>query len=394
VAYGGTEEVAGVSKQPRWSRRAPRRRTVAAGRLLRWALAATLAAGVARTLHEVAVSLGGRPAGDRAERIRRSPQYRAGAFRNPAGEPVRLPEADLGLLRRMLLGDGPRRPTRPVPLVRTPPHPPPADLCVTWYGHATALLEIEGRRVLLDPVWSERCSPAARIGPRRLHPVPVRLAELGPLDAVLISHDHYDHLDLATVRALTRHGTAPFLVPLGVGAHLDAWGVPAARIIELDWTESRTVAGLRFTATAARHFSGRGPARDNTLWGSWVVRGARRRIFYSGDSGYFAGYRDIGTRYGPFDLTLIQIGAYDRAWPNMHMFPEEAVRAHLDLRGDLLVPVHWATFNLAPHAWAEPVERLWHAARSRGVRLVVPRPGQRVNVADPPALDCWWRAVA
>ncbi|MFD0819498.1 MBL fold metallo-hydrolase, partial [Micromonospora zhanjiangensis] len=227
----------------------------------------------------------------------------------------------------------------------------------------------------------------------RLHPPPVALADLPPVDAILISHDHYDHLDLPTVRALSRGGSAPFVVPLGVGAHLERWGVPADRIVELDWDESATVAGLTLTATAARHFSGRGFSRDRTLWASWVIAGADRRVFYTGDSGYFEGYAEIGATYGPFDVTLMQIGAYDPAWPNIHMFPEEAVAAHLDLRGDVLIPVHWATFDLALHTWADPVNRLWREAKARDVRLAVPRPGERIDLADPPPLDPWWESV-
>jgi L-ascorbate metabolism protein UlaG (beta-lactamase superfamily) len=222
----------------------------------------------------------------------------------------------------------------------------------------------------------------------------VPLDRLPPLDAILISHDHYDHLDMATVRALRRTQLAPFLVPLGVGAHLERWGVPGLRIVELDWGESVSLAGLRFTATSARHFSGRGFSRDRTLWSSWVVAGDTRRLFYTGDSGYFEGYAAIGETHGPFDVTLMQIGAYDPAWPNIHMYPEEAVSAHLDLRGDLLIPVHWATFNLAVHSWADPVNRLWREAKARDVRLAIPRPGERVVANDPPPVDGWWQSIA
>ncbi|MEK8106797.1 MBL fold metallo-hydrolase [Micromonospora sp. M12] len=233
----------------------------------------------------------------------------------------------------MIFGKQKRRPSAAVPLLRPGAATTEAadELNIVWYGHASTLIEIEGRRVLLDPVWSDRCSPRTWSAPpaARATGTPRRAA---PLDAILISHDHYDHLDMATVRALLAGQSAPFLVPLGVGAHLDRWGVPAERIIELDWSESHRVAGLEITATAAQHFSGRGLRRDGTLWSSWVVAGARRKVFYTGDSGYFDGYADIGAEHGPFDVTLMQIGAYDRAWPTIHMFPEEAVSAHLDLR--------------------------------------------------------------
>ncbi len=247
--------------------------------------------------------------------------------------------------------------------------------------------------MLIDPVWSDRCSPSSLAGPRRLHPMPVPIEALPRVDAILISHDHYDHLDLATVRALTRSQDAPFLVPLGVGAHLDSWGVPAERIIELDWDDSVTIGALRLTATAARHFSGRAFTRDRALWSSWVIAGAGRRVFYTGDSGYFDGYAEIGERYGPFDASLMQIGAYDTAWPDIHMFPEDAVAAHLELRGGLLIPVHWATFDLALHTWSEPVDRVWREAKARDVALAVPRPGERIAVDEPPPVDGWWQAL-
>ncbi|MEU5911925.1 MBL fold metallo-hydrolase [Micromonospora sp. NPDC047527] len=365
------------------------------GRLLRGTAGLAALAGLAWVARDVPAALGGRLTGARAERAARSPQFRDGTFHNQAGStPMMAADPGRNLLRELIFGKQKRRPTAPVPLLR-PAAPQAADeLTIVWYGHASALIEIEGRRVLLDPIWSDRCSPSGLVGPRRLHEPPVRLDELPPLDAILISHDHYDHLDMATVQALTAGQSAPFLVPLGVGAHLDRWGVPAERIIELDWTESHRVAGLEITATAAQHFSGRGLRRDGTLWSSWVIAGERRKVFYTGDSGYFDGYAAIGAEHGPFDVTLMQIGAYDRAWPSIHMFPEEAVDAHQDLRGGLLIPVHWATFNLALHDWSEPVNRLWAEAKARDVRLAVPRPGERVVVDEPPAVDGWWQSIA
>ncbi|MFY1670010.1 MBL fold metallo-hydrolase [Plantactinospora sp. WMMB334] len=373
------------------------------GRRLGWALAA-VAFGVsalgaaAWAVRDVPAALGRLPEGARAERARRSPQFRAGVFRNSLDTRLALPGTGRRILWEMLFGHRARRPPGGIPVrvpeaAADPASAPPGELNVIWYGHATALIEIEGRRILLDPVWSDRCSPSTRLGPHRLHPVPAPLDRLPRLDAVLVSHDHYDHLDMATIRALRDAQSAPFLVPLGVGAHLERWGVPPDRIVELDWGERTRVAGLDLVAAPARHFSGRGLVRDRTLWASWVVAGHRRRVFCSGDSGYFGGYAGIGTEHGPFDLTLVQVGAYSDAWPEIHMFPEEAVTAHLDLRGGLLVPVHWGTFDLAPHGWADPVDRLCRAAGARGVRLAVPRPGERVVVDHPPPVDGWWRSL-
>ncbi|GAA3162850.1 MBL fold metallo-hydrolase [Planomonospora alba] len=361
------------------------------GRLIAGGLALA-AAGWA--LRDVPAELGGRATGERLARMTRSPRFRDGAFHNPVpADPVPATGAPQ-LLAQLLRDRAGRRPAGPVPLVASPATPPSeTGLSAVWYGHATTLVEIEGRRVLFDPVWSERVSPSRLVGPRRLHPLPVPLAELPPLDAVAISHDHYDHLDRATVRALTATQTMPFLVPLGIGAHLERWGVPAPRIIELDWEEEAVVAGLRFTATAARHFSGRTLRRNDTLWGSWAVAGPNRRVFYAGDSGYFDGYARIGAAHGPFDLTLMPIGAYSPAWPDIHMDPEQAVAAHLDLGGRLLLPVHWATFTLAFHPWAEPVDRLWHEAKARDVRLAVPRPGDRIDADAAPQVDPWWEML-
>jgi L-ascorbate metabolism protein UlaG (beta-lactamase superfamily) len=351
-------------------------------------------AAAAWAVRDLPVALGGKADGARAERMRRSPQFRDGAFRNQA-RTRQIPEGTgPSMVRELFFGGQQRTPVRPVPLV-TPDLPTePADgLFLTWYGHATTLVEIDGARVLFDPVWSERVSPTQLVGPRRLHPMPQPLDELPAVDAIVISHDHYDHLDLATVRTLLRTQTAPFVVPLGVGAHLERWKVPAERIIELDWEESAEVAGLRLTATAAQHFSGRAFVRDDTLWASWVVAGPTRKVFYTGDSGYFDGYAAIGEQHGPFDATLIQIGAYAEGWPDIHMTPEDGVATHVDVRGGLLVPVHWATFKLALHAWTEPADRVWAEAKAREVALAIPRPGERIDVDDPPTVDPWWQTL-
>ncbi|MGN9780795.1 MBL fold metallo-hydrolase [Nonomuraea sp. ZG12] len=349
-------------------------------------------------LRDVPAELGVRPltsGPDRADRIRRSRQFRDGTFVNPMPETTTMMTAPpVSLLGEMVKDRELRRPPGPIP-VRVPPTgaPSPTGLGAIWYGHASTLVEIEGRRVLFDPVWSDRPSPSQLVGPRRHHPLPVALNRLPQVDAVVISHDHYDHLDLNTVRGLTRTQKAPFLVPLGIGAHLERWGVPAYRIIELDWDEEAHVAGLRFVATAARHFSGRTLTRNDTLWGSWVVAGAAKRVFYAGDSGYFEGYKGIGAAHGPFDLTLMPIGAYNASWPDIHMDPEEAVNANLDLGGKLMLPVHWATFTLAVHPWAEPVDRLWREAKARDVKIVVPRPGEAVDTAAAPPVDGWWKTL-
>ena len=320
-----------------------------------------------------------------------SPHRRDGAFHNI--EPATGTSSAAVILQAVLARGVTGRPARPVPLAPVEIATAAAPLAVTWFGHSSALIEIDGHRVLVDPVWSERVSPSHRVGPRRMHPVPAPLSALPAIDAVLISHDHYDHLDLPTVRSLARHYGAPFVVPLGVGSHLRRWGVPEDRVVELDWGGSTTVGGLTLHCTQARHFSGRGIARNTTLWSSWVVAGPAHRAYFGGDTGYTHAFARVGAALGPFDLVLLPVGAYSEHWPDMHMTPEETVRAHGDLRGEILLPVHWATFNLGFHAWGEPVDRVCAAARAANIRLVVPRPGERIDLAAPPEPQDWWSAV-
>jgi len=305
------------------------------------------------------------------------------------------------MFRHQFFGKEERVPKRELPVIHQAAssyaNEPASRLRATWMGHATTLVEIDGKRVVTDPIWSDRCSPSQWIGPKRFFPPPIALQELPKIDVAVVSHDHYDHLDMNTAQALANNGTQ-FVVPLGVGAHLEAWGIAPTQIVELDWNETATVAELRFTATPARHYSGRNPLfRDNTQWASWVVQGRAHNFFFSGDSGYFSGFKEIGTQYGPFDLSLIKIGACDVTWPDIHMTPEEAVQVHADIRGKLLLPVHWGTFNLAFHAWNDPAERVLNAAIRAGAALVVPRPGELVeptlvSAQDGRApADAWWR---
>ncbi len=272
--------------------------------------------------------------------------------------------------------------------------PPASGLRVTWLGHSTMLLEIDGVRVLTDPVWGERVSPLTWLGPARFYAPPLAIEDVPSIDAVVISHDHYDHLDHPTISAMKDWDTT-FIVPLGVGAHLAYWGVPESRIVELDWWQSRRVGALEIVCTPARHASGRtGFDFGATLWAGYAFIGDAHRVFFSGDTGLFPAMRDIGERLGPFDLTMIEAGAYDAAWPDWHLGPEQAVEAHQRVRGEVLMPVHWGLFDLAFHGWTEPIERVLVEADRVGATVITPEPGQSVEPSAPARLTRWWPDVA
>ncbi len=325
---------------------------------------------------------------------KRSESYRKEGFVNetPWEEPSLL--SYIKILWEFLFADGERTPRRPLPRVQVDLEHlyrrDPARLSVTWVGHSTLLMHLDGYRIMTDPVLQKRIS---LLGPTRYNgEAPVDMARIPELDVVVISHNHYDHLNRWTIERLherVRH----FVVPLGVGAHLKTWGVPPEKIVEMDWWEERTIDGLFIACTPAQHFSGRGLFdRDKTLWASFVLRGPAHTVFFGGDSGYFPGFKRIGQAYGPFDMTFLECGAYDERWHPIHMFPEETVQAHLDLRGHVLHPIHWGTFNLALHAWYEPMERLYRAAREKGVPVTLPVVGATTIYPNHLHQAAWWRS--
>jgi len=266
---------------------------------------------------------------------------------------------------------------------------------VTWMGHSTVLIEIDGKTVMTDPVFSDHASPYGWLPPKSFYEsMPITLDKIDWLDVVVISHDHYDHLDHSSMVALAGK-VGLFVVPLGVGSHLEHWGIERERIVELDWWQETTVGSLTFTATPAQHFSGRKLTDGNkTLWAGWAIKGRDNNIFFSGDSAYFPGFKQIGERLGPFDLTLLECGAYNEAWSNVHMFPEQTAQAHQDLSGDVLLPIHWGRFDLALHPWAEPIERLQVAAAKNNIELTQPRIGERFALQGEFPKTVWWRGDA
>jgi len=345
-------------------------------------------------------SFGGNPRGARLERIRASLRWAGERFRNlhPILPGLRDPNVSMPTLGEFLCGGERRVPLRPLPSMNPLEmwrKPPQSGLRATWLGHSTVLLEIDGLRVLTDPVWGRRASPSSLAGPKRFQPVPVALRAMPPVDLVLVSHDHYDHLDYPTIHEMAK-GDVPFVTSLGVGAHLEHWGVRPERIVELDWWESHQVRNTDLTISAApsQHFSGRGlHNRNSTLWSSLVIRSPRHAVFFSGDTGLTTEYQAIRECLGPFDLVMLEVGGLHPSWGDMHLGPENALKALALLGGGAFLPVHWGTFSLAMHAWDQPAEVLLELGPKAGAQLLMPRLGEAVEPAREPRLEPWWRAV-
>ena len=370
---------------------------------LKWVLGGVLSLGSCALLltaltTQGCASFGGTASGARLQRMQQSPLYdvQAGTFVNK--EPTEVGGSPSAMWE-FVFGNGALIvPNCALPLFEQGSavlaRPPASGLRITWLGHSSTLVEIDGKRVLTDPMWSDRASPSSVVGPQRFHPPPIAFADLPPIDAVVVSHDHYDHLDMETIQALAQRGVVMH-VPLGIGAHLDRWGVPPAQIVEHVWgQESDLGGGVRVISTPSRHFSGRGLlSRNSTLWTSWSLVGPQHRVFFSGDTGQTESFAGIGEKFGPFDVAMLEIGQWHPSWGSIHMGPDGALKAFQALGARRLLPVHWATFALGLHAWSEPAETLVTHGEPLGVHPLTPMLGQPVEPTQDPELPRWWRSL-
>ncbi len=339
-------------------------------------------------------SFGGRVEGERLERMQESPNFKDGKFQNPVETLMQTDDMPLlKIMREFFFAKGDRVPESPIQVNKYKQisvSDSNQSARVTWLGHSTVLIEMEGKVILCDPVFGKRVSPVSFMGTKAFpYTHNYKLEDLPEIDLVIISHDHYDHLDYHVIRNWKDEKTK-FVMPLGVGTHLERWGIGADRITELDWWESFDFGKLKLSATPARHFSGRrSNNRFTTLWASWVIEGAGERIFFGADSGYFPGFKEIGDKFGKFDLVMLECGQYSQYWPYIHMAPEETFKAAADLNAEVLLPIHWAKYKLSIHSWIEPVERLLKASDG-SVKVTTPEIGQSFYLTDDITEEKWW----
>jgi L-ascorbate metabolism protein UlaG (beta-lactamase superfamily) len=337
---------------------------------------------------------GGVPKGVRLEKMIQSKHFENGRFINLITTEMDMSLSKIpGLMYEFMFNGNGRTPAKPLPVRfdASRSEYPDSAAKITWYGHSALLLEIDNKKILLDPMLGKAASPVAFMTNRFAYEQPIDLEAIPKIDAVIYSHDHYDHLDYSSVNAL-KEKTEHFYTPLGVGAHLESWGVPADKITELDWWESADVGNTKLIAAPARHFSGRGLTdRNKTQWASWIIDGENEKIYFSGDSGYGPHFKEIGERFGPFDFAMMECGQYNERWEAIHMMPEQTIQASIDIKSKKMMPIHWSAFNLSLHNWTEPVERALKAAREKNVNMITPQIGLRFCPQTSKEQLHWWR---
>ncbi|MFT6324565.1 MAG: L-ascorbate metabolism protein UlaG (beta-lactamase superfamily) [Halieaceae bacterium] len=339
---------------------------------------------------------GGSPTNTQVEIFKKSGHYIDGAFVN-----IQETTMDIGfdsimdLFDKTITGSPNQRPDFDIPVLKVTPNDLLAPLAtrLIWFGHSAFLLQIDGANILLDPMLGDVPAPSPLLGANRFsRELPIEIEELPQIDAIIISHDHYDHLDYGSIEKL-KSKTKMFFVPLGVGAHFESWGINAKQIVELDWWESASLNAIQISLAPSRHFSGRGITnRNSTLWGSWIIKGTKDNIYFSGDGGYGPHFKEIGEKYGPFDLAMMECGQYNTKWGQIHMMPEQSAQAGVDVRAKLIMPIHWGAFTLSLHSWTDPVDRIVRKANELNVPIITPKIGEEIYL-HPEAKaysDKWW----
>jgi L-ascorbate metabolism protein UlaG (beta-lactamase superfamily) len=335
---------------------------------------------------------GKNPTGRRLERIRQSMNYKNSSFQNLLPTEVTLKDASiLKMMRDFINKPKSVVPPKAIPSVKTDLKNLKTDTpAIIWFGHSSYIIISEDLTILIDPVFDSHASPVSLFGKPFPGTNTYSLDDLPKIDIVLLTHDHYDHLDYKTVKRLIGR-TDYFYASLGIGSHLEHWGVKPEQIVEFDWWEKKEVKeGIEIIATPSRHFSGRGIRRGQTLWSSFILKINEYKIFAGGDSGYDGTFKNIGEEYGPFDLAILETGQYGKDWPYIHMKPEESVQAGLDLKAEAVLPVHWAKFTLALHAWNEPIVRVVNEARRKGLKITTPQIGEPVILGEQLPQSKWW----
>ena len=356
--------------------------------ILMMALAVVILAAIVLLFLRFWPSVGKLPDKDeRAALEGRSKRYDNGQFHN---------ENEVSTMSGEARASGDRKTPRTLLPAETPSFltdPQADDLSFTWFGHSSFFLQMGPVNILIDPIFSSRSSPVSFVGPKRFSELPLTAEELPKIDVLFISHDHYDHLDYRTIRAISEK-TGLFIVPLGVDAILRGWGVDADRIRTLDWWESTEIDGITCTLTPSQHFTGRNPLKGNsTLWGGLYLDNGLHRVYYTGDGGYNPVFKEIRERLGAPELMLAECGQYDPAWAKIHMFPEETVQAGIDVGAERMIPIHWGSFCICNHAWDDSIRRVTAAAEASGLPLSTPRIGETVSLSDMPSCtEAWWEA--
>ena len=329
----------------------------------------------------------------------KSPQWQEDKFVNaiPTSMDIGLKEMP-GLIMKQFQSDPHRQAQKDIPVIKIDS----IDIAqradsitqLTWFGHSAFLLEIKGRKILIDPMFGSTPAPHPTLGKKRYSSeLPIQIEKLPEIDAILLSHDHYDHLDYGSIMKL-KDKTREFFVPLGVGRHLESWGIPKEHIHELDWWEFAEFEELKLTCAPARHFSGRGLMdRATTLWCSWAIKSDDKNLFFSGDSGYGPHFEEIGEKLGPFDFAMMECGQYNQQWSSIHMMPEETVQAGIDVKAKVAMPIHWGAFTLAFHSWTDPAERFTKEAQIKGLDFTTPRIGEAIVLGGKHSTTRWWEEI-